>query len=271
MARTSTNTPLLKLITPDHLRLGRISNRVPVGPFQLPNSPRDMIARAEELYWRWHEVFNDTMLPVLMAADQPKWYNHDADLKEGDVVYFRKTTGAIRSPWSMGIVDAVTIGRDNLIRNVSVRYYNASEPDTPHTTDRAVRSLVRLFNVDETSWAHDLDRIRSVCKATNLRIANDSLTPSDIPPTPSLSCGCCCTHHHELKPDPEMPMDPFPEDGPLTPRPAPDVMVHHETDDLPDVLLDAGARDDLTHHPDSFATHVITLGALPMMAGQLPL
>ena len=66
-------------------------------------------------------------------------------------------------------------------------------------------------------------------------------------------------------------MDPFPEDGPLIPRPAPDVMVHHETNDLPDVLLDAGARDDLTHHPDSFATHVITLGALPMMAGQLPL
>ena len=68
----------------------------------------------------------------------------------------------------MGIVDAVTIGRDNLVRNVSVRYYYASEPDTPHTTDRAVGSLVRLFNVDETSWTHDLDRIGSVCEATNL-------------------------------------------------------------------------------------------------------
>ena len=50
MARTSTNTPLLKLITPDHLRLGRISNRIPTGPFQLPNSSKDMISRAEELY-----------------------------------------------------------------------------------------------------------------------------------------------------------------------------------------------------------------------------
>ena len=141
MARTSTNTPLLKLIAPDHLRLGRISNRIPVGPFQLPTSPRDMIARTEELYWRWHEIFNDTMLPVLMAADQPKWYDHDTDLKEGDVVYFRKTTGALRSPWSMGIVDAVTIGRDNLVRNVSVRYCNASEPNTTHITDQLLHSL----------------------------------------------------------------------------------------------------------------------------------
>ena len=130
MARTSTNTPLLKLITPDHLRMGRISNRAPVGPFQPPNSPRGMIARAEELYWRWHEVFNESMLPVLMAADQPKWYN--------------------------------------LVHNVSVRYYNASEPHTPHTTDRAVRSLVRLFDVEGTPWAHHSDYIESTCKATHL-------------------------------------------------------------------------------------------------------
>ena len=66
-------------------------------------------------------------------------------------------------------------------------------------------------------------------------------------------------------------MGSFPADSPLTPRPAPDVMIHHETNDLPDVSLDVGARDDLTHHTDSFTTRVISLGALPMMAGQLPL
>ena len=43
------------------------------------------------------------MLPVLMTADQPKWYNHDTDLKDGDVVYFRKSSSAICSPWSMGL------------------------------------------------------------------------------------------------------------------------------------------------------------------------
>ena len=60
-ARTISDTLLLKLITPDHLRIGRISNRIPSGPFQLPDSPKDLISRAEELYWRWHEIFNDTI------------------------------------------------------------------------------------------------------------------------------------------------------------------------------------------------------------------
>ena len=40
MARNLYNTPMLKLIAPDHLRLGRMSNRIPTGPFKLPDSPQ---------------------------------------------------------------------------------------------------------------------------------------------------------------------------------------------------------------------------------------
>ena len=173
MARTISDTPLLKLITPDHLRIGRISNRIPSGPFQLPDSPKDLISRAEELYWRWHE--NETMLPVLMTADQPKWYNHDTDLKDGDVVYFKKSSSAICSPWSMGLVDAVDIGRDGLIRHVTFKYFNASKPNVPQRSDRAVRTLGRLFNVDELSWTQDMDRIKKICKETNLPLAPNGL------------------------------------------------------------------------------------------------
>ena len=173
MARTISDTPLLKLITPDHLRIGRISNRIPSGPFQLPDSPKDLISRAEELYWRWHK--NETMLPVFMTADQPKWYNHDTDLKDGDVVYFRKSSSAIRSPWSMGLADTVNIGRDGLIRHVTVKYFNASKPNVPQRSDRVVRSLGRLFNVDELSWTQDMDRIKKICKETNLPLALNGL------------------------------------------------------------------------------------------------
>ena len=133
------------------------------------------MSRAEELYWRWHEIFNDTMLPVLMTADQPKWYNHDNDLKDGDVVYFRKYSSAIRSPWSMGLVDAVDIGRDGLIRHVTVKYFNPSKPNVPQRLDRAVRSLVTLFNVDELSWTQDMDRIKKICKETNLPLVPNGL------------------------------------------------------------------------------------------------
>jgi hypothetical protein len=270
MRRTSTNTPLLKLITPDHLRLGRISNRIPEGPFQLPSSPTDMISRAEELYWRWHDIFNSTMLPVLLASDQPKWYKHDTDLKEGDVVYFKKSEGAIRSPWSMGIVDSVDIGRDGLIRHVAVKYYNASEPNTPHITDRAVRSLVRLFNVDELHWQEDMDRIQEVCKDTNLPLVPNYTEVDQAPLPDSLSCGCCCHPHHALNSTDATPMTSFPPDSPLVPNPAPDVMPYPPADDTPDILLHAGARDELNPQQDTFLSHILTLGALPLSVGQQP-
>jgi hypothetical protein len=186
-------------------------------------------------------------------------------------VYFKKSTGAIRSPWSMGIVDSVDVGRDGLIRHVAVKYFNASEPNTPQTSDRAVRSLVRLFNVDELSWAQDMDRIRKICRDTNLPIAPDILVTNQTPEPASLSCGCCCHPHHALKPSDATPMASFPADSPLIPNPAPDAIPYHPEDDMPDVLLDAGARDELDHQQDTFLSHILTLGALPLSVGQRPL
>ena len=191
MGRSSCNTPMLKLIAPDHLRLGRISNRIPAGPFKLPDSPQDMITRVDELYWRWHQIFNDTMLPALLITDQPKWFNHDTDLKVDDVVYFNKTTGALRSPWALGLVHEVDIGRDGLIRMVTVRYFNSTEPSKPQYTDRAVRSLVRLFHIDELSWAKDMDRVRYICQKFNLPLAPDTQPPA----SPNMNCGCCHGSH----------------------------------------------------------------------------
>ena len=270
MRRTATNTPLLQLITPDHLKLGRISNRIPEGPFQLPNSPKDMISRAEELYWRWHDMFNSTLLPVLLAADQPKWYNHDTDLKEGDAVYFKKSTGATRSPWSMGIVDSVDIGRDGLIRHAAVKYYDASDPSTPHTSDRAIRSLVRIFNVDELHWQEDMDRIRRICQDTNLPLAPSDIGVNQTSVPSNLSCGCCCHPHHALKSTAATPPTSFPSDSPLIPNKTPDVMPYPPADDMPDILLDAGARDELDPQQDTFLSHILTLGALPFSVGQQP-
>ena len=86
MGRTETNSPLIKLICPDQLRMGRISNWIPTGPFKLPDSPKDLIAMVDELYWIWHSLFNESMLPALLAQSQPKWFTQDTDLVEGDVV-----------------------------------------------------------------------------------------------------------------------------------------------------------------------------------------
>ena len=63
-----------------------------------------MVSRVHELYCAWFDVFNDTRLPQLISQTAPKWYHHDRDLALGDVVYFRKTEGPIKGPWTMGMV-----------------------------------------------------------------------------------------------------------------------------------------------------------------------
>ena len=74
MGRNELKTPMLKLISQEQLHLGRFSTRVPTGPFCLPDSPKDMIARVDELYNLWHQFFNDSMLPALLSAHHPKWF-----------------------------------------------------------------------------------------------------------------------------------------------------------------------------------------------------
>ena len=228
-----------------------------------------MITSVDDLYWRWHQIFNDTMVPLLLSADQPKWFNHDTDLKVGDVVYFKKTTGVLRSPWAMGLVHEVDVGRDGLIRMVTVLYYNASEPTNAQYTDRAVRSLVRLFHVDELSWSQDMDRVRDICQRYDLPLAPDSLHVF-IPSTPpaSISCGCCCDPHHVF---PATCLNPLPRSyGHISlPDHSNTTSMRLLEPETPDTLLDVGARDEHSQLGDGFMANLLILGALPNQ-GSLP-
>ena len=90
----------------------------------------------------------------------------DRDLKEQDIVYFQKRESALGSPWTIGQVDQVIVGRDGLIRRAIIKYFNASENDPengayhPQFTDRAVRKLIRLWSVDECSLFDDLAELQ---------------------------------------------------------------------------------------------------------------
>ena len=87
----------------------------------------------------------------------PKWFKHDRDIKAGDVVFFRKLDGPLGGGWSIGVVDTVEVSKDGLVRRAKVRYVNPGEVRddgvrvADRITDRAVRSLVRLFHVDDSN------------------------------------------------------------------------------------------------------------------------
>ena len=216
----SNNTPLLRLITPNMLRVGRLNSRALAGPIKLPKGPRDMVDKVGKLYDAFFKVWNIVMIPRLIP--QPKWFKSSPDIKIDDVVYFQKTEGDLSSHWTVGQVHDFIKSKDKKIRRVSVRYFNAGE-DGPRFTDRCVRSLVRLFNIEDSYFVNDLDKVDKLLKELNetdanpeprvqpLRVVRDSsgnyrLNNSNLNNSRMAAgkCDCCCSGHcammsHELR------------------------------------------------------------------------
>ena len=150
------NTPLLRLITPNMLRLGRLNSRVLDGPVRFPTGPKDLMQNVEKIYDAFFRIWNVTMVPKLIP--QPKWFREGVELKQEDVVYFRKVESELSSSWTVGQVDSVIKSKDGIIRRAIVRYYNHTE-NFPRYTERAVRSLVRLFNVEDNYFVDDMTKV----------------------------------------------------------------------------------------------------------------
>ena len=62
-------------------------------------------------------------VPKLIFA--PKWYKDDQNLKEGDMVYMKKSPdNKLDSAWVVGVVEQVIPSRDGKVRRVIVKYSN---------------------------------------------------------------------------------------------------------------------------------------------------
>ena len=55
----------------------------------------------------------------------------------------------------------VTRSRDGVIRRVCVKYFNHKE-NKPRFTHRAVRSLVKLFSIDESYYMQDTAKVDAI-------------------------------------------------------------------------------------------------------------
>ena len=152
--RDANNSPLLKLLFPNMLRIGRLNQRALDGPVRMPAGPGELMQRIETGYSTFFRLFNSTMVPKLLKS--PKWFKSGEQLEVNDIIYFQKDESDLSSKWSIGKVVKVDKGRDGLVRRVSIQYQNANE-DFSRTTDRAARSIVKLMNIDDTNWLDDLE------------------------------------------------------------------------------------------------------------------
>ena len=76
--RDQDNTPLLKMLSPNMLRVGRSNERALDGPMRLPNSASEMLNQVKKIYDSWFKIWNVSYVPKLMF--QPKWWKQDRDL-----------------------------------------------------------------------------------------------------------------------------------------------------------------------------------------------
>jgi len=72
-SRDVDNTALLRIITPNMLRMGRSNKRQLEGPIRLARGTRDLLNKIEETYKAWFLIWRDTLVPKIMF--QPKWFD----------------------------------------------------------------------------------------------------------------------------------------------------------------------------------------------------
>jgi hypothetical protein len=144
--RDADNGPILKTISPNMMRMGHNNERALDGNFRLPVGGYEMVEKVDRMYQAWYKLWRDSVVPKLIR--KPKWFKTDKHLKPGDLVYYEKDSGKVTSPWVMGIVDQVLRGPDGLIREAVIVFRNHGETFN-RLTNRAVRSLVRIFSIDD--------------------------------------------------------------------------------------------------------------------------
>ena len=205
--RDDDNSDLLKIITPNMLRVGRVNKRSLDGPIRLPKDRMEILGRVCQMYDSWFKVWAESMVPKLMYT--PKWFKTDEDLKKGDLVYFPKEEALGGGRWIMGMVDEMRRGRDGRIRVVYVKYRNAGETIN-RVTERSVRKIVKLWGIDDLDLAEDLaelgrrfeesQKVLSTATPDHLVVGPaKGMDESAASGSTSTCTTCCCSAHHSVQ------------------------------------------------------------------------
>ena len=115
--------------------------------------------------------------------------------------------GYLYSKWTVGQVDSVERSKDGIVRRAVVRYYNANE-NVPRFSPRCVRSLCRLFNIEDNYWVNDMAKSEMLVK--DLMQKEKKVPPMKlvkqgdgfvVASNCQRSCNCCCRGHCSLAKD----------------------------------------------------------------------
>ena len=164
--QTGADSSLLRILTPNSLKLTTMSDRAPAGLFSIPDTPMDILDNIDAKYTTWYHLWNTDYVPLLL--DRQKWHLSIENLKTNDVVYFKLTESEMSSKWRFGIVEKVEMGRDGCVRVVTVAYKDFSSDDShfwsTRTVERPIRNMVKLFHLEDTCLMDDLNSVYNMAK-----------------------------------------------------------------------------------------------------------
>ena len=163
-SRDADNSEVFKILTPNQLRHGRNNARSLDGPVRLPGNLSEMAKRVSDVYEAWFKIWSTSAVPKL--AHRVKWFHPQGNLEKGDIVYFQKDSSGLDNRWTVGMIEEAVEGTDGFVREVVIRYRNASE-DNDRFTNRAARSCVRLHNMDDQNLFDDLHELTRRLKNVN--------------------------------------------------------------------------------------------------------
>ena len=177
------NNALLRILTPNNLRLITTGDRGPTGIFTIPDKPDDIIDNIEEKYRLWYAVWNECYVPLIMRGK--KWHEENDNLVPGDVIYFKLQESAMSANWRIGKVEKVKVGADGFVRQVTISYTDtiADNPEdwTHRTVDRPVRNVVKISHIDETTFMDDINDVHNL--ANKMMNTEDNVQNLDKPET----------------------------------------------------------------------------------------
>ena len=155
--RSEENVSILRILTPNLLR-GKLSSRSPKGLFEVERDIGKLLERTQNLYKAWYSIWNTIYLPQLIL--RPKWHESSEDLQVDHLVLFKKTESAISVEWVLGKVEQVRRGKDGRVRECQILYKSTGESDRMILVERPVREVIRLFNIEDTTFFEDLENAR---------------------------------------------------------------------------------------------------------------
>ena len=152
--------PLLRVLTPNSLKLNTSSNRSPAGLFTIPETPTKLMDDIEECYKLFYKVWNTDYIPLI--AGRQKWHLEAENLRENDVGYFKLRESAISTKWVLGKVEFVVMSKDNKVRKVGISYKQTNDEGEGeiNVIERPARECVKLFNIEDSTLLDDMKAVR---------------------------------------------------------------------------------------------------------------